>query len=459
MVCCCALQGALDLSYEESILRDPYSVTHWLTYLEFKGNDCPRSTRWQLYERAVRALPGSYKLWHRYIQERVATTRTLPLSSPLFDDINNLFERALVHMHKMPVIWRDYLAFLTPQHKLTRIRRTYDRALCSLAVTQHEKWVWPGYLAWAQSCGVSETGVRVWRRYLKINPLSLEEYIRFLKRSGRLEEAALQLTRLVNDDHFISQRGKSKHDLWSELLHLLVRNPRRMAAAKSLDVDAIIRSGLSRFAHEVGRLWTALADYYIRLGQFEKARDIYEESIHTVHTVRDFSIAFDAYAKFEESLLNAKMKEVEEAAEDDSEAAPAEMDEKLKAANADDELLLEWYASAGLVSAATHPDLLELDIDLAMARLDHLLSRRPLLLSSVVLRQNPHHVGEWMNRVSLFPDQPLRQIEVYSEAVAAIDPHLANNGKLERLWGAFARFYEVRTTSHAASSRYACFCC
>lgn len=34
------------------------------------------------------------------------------------------------------------------------------------------------------------------------------------------------------------------------------------------------------------------------------------------------------------------------------------------------------------------------DIDLRLARLEHLMSRRPELLSSVVLRQNPHNVAE-----------------------------------------------------------------
>ena len=33
---------------------------------------------------------------------------------------------------------------------------------------------------------------------------------------------------------------------------------------------------------QVGRLWCSLADYYIRLGHFEKARDIYEEAMSTV---------------------------------------------------------------------------------------------------------------------------------------------------------------------------------
>lgn len=43
----------------------------------------------------------------------------------------------------------------------------------------------------------------------------------------------------------------------------------------------------------MGRLWTSLADYYIRRGLIEKARDVYEEGLTTVTTVRDFSLIFD----------------------------------------------------------------------------------------------------------------------------------------------------------------------
>jgi pentatricopeptide repeat protein len=39
-------------------------------------------------------------------------------------------------------------------------------------------------------------------------------------------------------------------------------------------------------AAQVGRLWTSLADYYIRRGLFEKARDVYEEGLGSVMTVR-----------------------------------------------------------------------------------------------------------------------------------------------------------------------------
>ena len=52
----------------------------------------------------------------------------------------------------------------------------------------------------------------------------------------------------------------------------------------------------------LGKLWCALADYYTRQGNFEKARDVYEEGIETVMTVRDFSQVFEAYSEFEEAV-------------------------------------------------------------------------------------------------------------------------------------------------------------
>jgi hypothetical protein len=54
---------------------------------------------------------------------------------------------------------------------------------------------------------------------------------------------------------------------------------------------------------------------------FEKARDVYEEGMTTVITVRDFSMIFDALTQFEESLISAKM-ENEADAEDEEGADP-----------------------------------------------------------------------------------------------------------------------------------------
>lgn len=48
----------------------------------------------------------------------------------------------------------------------------------------------------------------------------------------------------------------------------------------------------------------------------------------------------------------------------------------------------------------------DVDLELRLARFEQLISRRPLLLNSVLLRQNPHHVHEWHKRVALHQGRP-----------------------------------------------------
>ncbi|KAJ7378147.1 Pre-mRNA-splicing factor SYF1 [Desmophyllum pertusum] len=76
-----------------------------------------------------------------------------------------------------------------------------------------------------------------------------------------------------------------------------------------------------------------------------------------------------------------------------------------------------------------------------MARFEHLMDRRPLLLSSVLLRQNPHNVHEWHKRVKLYEGKPKEIINTYTEAVQTVDAKLAS-GKPHTLWVEFAKFYE-----------------
>lgn len=139
----------------------------------------------------------------------------------------------------------------------------------------------------------------------------------------------------------------------------------------SLRADPIIRSGIGRYKEHTAKLWTSLAQYYIRLGQLEKARDVFEEAIDKVTTVRDFSAIWDTYTVFEDKLINATNALAEEGDMTEEEA---------------------------------------LDFDLGLARYENLLDRQPLLLNSVLLRQNPNNVNEWLNRVKLL-DEPADILE------------------------------------------------
>lgn len=85
------------------------------------------------------------QLWHAYLNERRAAIRGLPLNHAAVEGLNNTYERALVSMHKMPRVWVEYLELLMSQQKLTHTRHVFDRCLCSLPITQHDR-IWTLYL-------------------------------------------------------------------------------------------------------------------------------------------------------------------------------------------------------------------------------------------------------------------------------------------------------------------------
>lgn len=419
-----------DLLYEEEILRNPFSLKLWWRYL-IARRESPFKKRFIIYERALKALPGSYKLWHAYLVERLDIVRNLPITHPQFETLNNTFERALVTMHKMPRIWVMYLQSLIRQKLVTRTRRVFDRALCALPVTQHDR-IWELYLSFVSQEGFPiETSLRVYRRYLMYDPSHIEDFIEFLLNSGLWQEAAERLASVLNDDQFYSIKGKTKHSLWLELCDLMTRHAKEVSG---LNVDAIIRGGIRKFTDEVGRLWTSLADYYIRRELFEKARDIFEEGMTTVVTVRDFSVIFDAYSQFEESMVAIKMEKMD--LSDDEENEVEENGIEL-----DEDVRLDWSSKfeKKLLNGFWLDD--DNDVDLMLARLEYLMDRRPELANSVLLRQNPHNVEQWHRRVKLFEGNPTKQILTYTEAVRTVDPMKAV-GKPHTLWVAFAKLYE-----------------
>ena len=302
--------------------------------------------------------------------------------------------------------------------KGTQTRKAFDRALQALPITQHKK-LWDQYIAWVKEFGVAVTCVRVYRRFLMYDSSRREDFVNYLVDVEQFEEAARQLAVCLNDDHYVSPSGQTQHQMWMQLCDICATHPE--AVSRSIKVEDIIRSGISRFSDEIGRLWCRLADYYVRLGQFEKARDIYEEALHSVTTVRDFSIVFDSYVKVEESVVTAKMRMIDE----DGQAASSSSSSSSSS------------STAGAVGEVDDTA----DVEMRLARLEYLLDKRPLLLSSVLLRQNPHNVFEWQKRAKLLKEDPQLALMTFIEGVKTVDPKLAT-GKLSGLWIALARFYE-----------------
>ena len=69
----------------------------------------------------------------------------------------------------MPRIWLDYCQFLMDQCLVARTRRTFNRALRALPITQHHR-IWQLYLKFARMPYVpEEVAVRIYRRYMKVS--------------------------------------------------------------------------------------------------------------------------------------------------------------------------------------------------------------------------------------------------------------------------------------------------
>jgi pre-mRNA-splicing factor SYF1 len=182
------------------------------------------------------------------------------------------------------------------------------------------------------------------------------------------------------------------------------------ANSRQLDVEGIVeKDGLAIYKDQAGRLWTGLATYWIKRGEFDRATSTFERGLASVVTIRDFTQIFDAYAEFSETMISTLMDALadEDNLEDedfDAEDTEKELDERMKA-------------------------------------FEELMDRRPFIVNEVLLRRNPNEVVEWEKRVALYADNDEKVVETYLNAIETINPRKAT-GPLYPIYVNFAKFYE-----------------
>ncbi|KAJ2801263.1 pre-mRNA-splicing factor syf1, partial [Coemansia guatemalensis] len=405
-----------DVRFEEEVQREPHKLKGWLRYLDHKqaGNETGLQLT-MIYERAIRYLPGSYKLWHRYLTFRLSKLRG---RNPLhfeaeFRKTNLCFERALLLLHKMPDLWLLYMRLLRKQADVTATRRGFDRALRALPVTQHGR-VWPEYLRFVEDCVGGVVAERVYGRYLRVWPERAEQFVDWCEKTGQWAAAAEQLVRMLDSP------GQQATMHWRRLGELVQAHPAE--CAERVDAEAVLRDGIQRAAAgTAGELWVALGTLQIvRDGGMQRARDVFEEALRNVQSMRDFALVFDAYAEAATEAIAATM---------EAEAT------RVAATNAPGD------ASRRAL------------VDLQLLQLERLMDRRPFLASDVELRQTPNAVDAWLRRVELCQsraDDPERSEEdraaarmqvreTFEQALAAVAPRKAHGGTAAELWLAYAR--------------------
>lgn len=409
------------LAHEAAVAHGPYELRAWLEYL----SALPEGTaRFPVYERAVAALPGSYKLWLAYLREWESyAARFHPAHRARRARVDCAW-RAARAVLRSPVLWEEVIGALGSTGRFGEMRAALGEALKALPVSQHDR-VWAVAIAAVDGKGLHVLLVGLLKRFAKLQPADGEAVWRLWEAmlGARMwDEAVGVLVRALVDQAWVPPSGATRESVWIKVARVTAQHA---DVVRSVDVPAEIAKAARAATTEVAETWAAFAEYYIRQGLFEKARAVYEEAVTTVVTVRDFALVFDAFAKFEESLATAAMEDVEAIT-----AEGAELDESTEKAEAD--------AHAAELKDA------EEAVELHIARLEFLTNRRPMLLSDVWLRQNPHNVHEWHKRARLFKiaNDAAGAVATYTMAVKTVDPWCASNGRPHTLWLAFARYYE-----------------
>ena len=450
-------------------IQNPYNFKSWWDTLS-SSKEAPFSIRKKIYQVSLHYLPGSYKIWFYYLQEeREYVKKNYRLPNPHYEEVNNIHEQALIYMLKMPMIWVNYIQFLMEQNLITKTRLIVNKSLQMLPITQHKK-IWDIYIPWVESLsGCYKSKIDIFKRYLKFNPDYKEKFVHYLVAIKEFNYAIELIIEILNDENFFSKENKSQYYYWVMICQIINNYPECINSNKNekyIDIDKLIRHGIKKYTDEVGNLWVTLGNYYIKIGLIDKAREIFEEALEKVLTVRDFSLVFNSYLSFEQNLMKQNIFNNIDEDEDENEEMIVEGSNK---ESNEDKNILENFEMKELENAFVELKIKAINITnkkekksknkkeqqekkdnnnlekgkFNIIRVNNLLQRRPFLLNSTILRRNPNNCNEWLKRIDLIKEKKdINQIKnMYEEALNTIKINEAY-GKLSDIYISYAHFYE-----------------
>ena len=371
----------------------------------------------------------------------------------------------------MPKIWIDFIQFMFEQNLITKTKTIFNKALQAIPITQHKK-LWDIYIPYIESLSnCHQTKIEIFKRYIKFNPDYKEKFINFLIGIKEFNTAIYYIIEILNDENFYSKENKSQYYYWIILCQIINNYPEYIDLSicnKELNVDRVIRHGIKKYSDEVGNLWVTLANYYIKIGLIEKAREIFEEALEKILTVRDFSLVFNSYLNFEQEMMKYNIFNSEISVDNNLELSCKNGENE---ENKLTELELNELENAmnELKFEEIKYEKIEEDENIQKGdtennsnikkfnfiRVNNLLQRRPFLLNSTILRRNPNNVNEWLKRIELMKEKnDFNQIKkLYEECLNTIKINEAY-GKLSEIYISYANFYEENNNIKKANEIY-----
>ncbi|GAA5831647.1 hypothetical protein JCM11251_000780 [Rhodosporidiobolus azoricus] len=393
--------------HERCLMWLPQMPRLWLSYLTlFLHPSCPsplsHTHARRTFDRALRTLPPSLhsRIWHLYL---LYASPSFP-ANPSPSSIVSIWRRYL-NRDPAPTGYyiREVLLKLDPARPLEAAKRLLDLA----------RQIQSGKVTAAGADGKSAYQVLVeWLEVVETYPEEVgvdadeSKRLRAIREAQEAKDAAAVVK--TNGAAAEEKKGANRGLIDPPPLDPSVLDP---VSSNPLDVDSLLRThGLALYPDQSGRLWTGLATYWIKRGEFDPARETFEEALSSVVTLKDFGQVFDARAEFEEGVISSLMELVQEGEGDEED---------------------------------------EEELDRRMREFEELMDRRPFLVNEVLLRRNPNDVVEWEKRVALYGVDDEKVAHTYTQALKTINPRKAI-GPLHVLYINFAKFYETGGASGEA---------
>ena len=452
-------------------IQNPYNFKSWWDTLS-SSKEAPFSIRKKIYQVSLHYLPGSYKLWYHYLkEEREYVKSNYNIPNKHYEEVNRIHEQALIYMMKMPIIWMNYIQFMMEQNSITKTKIIFNKALQAIPITQHKK-LWEIYIPWVESLiGCHKSKIEIFKRYIKFNPDYKEKFINYLIGIKEFNLAIHLIIEILNEENFYSKENKSQYYYWILLCQIINNYPEDLNLGKynkDLNVDKVIRHGIKKYTDEVGNLWVTLANYYIKIGLIEKAREIFEEALEKILTPRDFSLIYNSYLNFEQEMMKQNLFYNNDINNDNYELTDNKENKNLQSLelneleNALNELNIKESDDYKKEEKFKKEKLLEKQSQdksnlqkFNFIRVNNLIQRRPFLKNSTILRRNPNNVSEWLKRIELMKEKKdLNLIKnLYEECLNTIKINLAY-GRLSEIYISYANFFEENNDIKKANEIY-----
>ena len=266
----------------------------------------------ETYRECLPLKPSFYKIWRSYLEFIEQEILENGLSRIDKEILEKDLEQAVSFMSLIPRVWIYKLEIFWNLFEFLKFIETLDLAIEVLPITQHSI-IWKNVISLAEQASCSELYKILAKKYLLFENEYIEKYVDRLLELKDIEEGIATIDLILEDENFISKKGKSNYEYSLLKAELIAQNPILINEEQAIK---FYKSSIEKYEFQRVNFWICLIEFWIRKGEVDQARSEFKEAATSAKTVSDFLTVHNAWLKFEEDLLVYYSEELKKGDED-----------------------------------------------------------------------------------------------------------------------------------------------